>query len=79
VTDQVPAPPAAPVPGPTWLERNWMHAGAWVGGAAAIAVSFYDVEWGRQMVGADPFILASGLGAFGLSVAYAAGVKVPAP
>ena len=77
-----PAPtpvPAPPAPAPTWLERNWVHVGAWVGGALAIAISFYDIEWGRQMVEADPFIMVGGLAAYGVSGAFAAGVKVPTP
>jgi len=71
-----PAPPPAPV---SWLERNWPHVSAWIGGAAALGISFYDVEFGRRMVEMDPFILAGGLGAFGVSAAFAAGVKVPGP
>lgn len=71
------APP--PPPAQTWLERNWQHVSAWIGGAAAIGISFYDIEWGHQMAQADPFVLAGGLAAFGVSAAFAAGVKVPAP
>lgn len=72
-------PAAASAPGPTWLERNWMHVGAWIGGLLAFGAGFYDIEWGHQLHEAAPLVMAGGLAAFGVSGAFAAGVKVPAP
>jgi len=71
--------PIATTPQPGWLERNWMHVGAWIGGALAFGAGFYDIEWGRRMGEAAPLLLAGGLGAFGLSGAYAVGAKAPTP
>lgn len=70
-----PAPAATPAP--TWLERNWPHVSAWIGGALAFAAGFYDIEWGHQMAQAAPLVMAGGLAAYGVSGAFAAGVKVP--
>ena len=71
--------PTAVEPGPTWLERNWTHVSAWIGGALAFAAGFYDIEWGHQLGQAATLVMAGGLAAYGVSGAFAAGVRVPAP
>lgn len=71
---------AAPTPPPTWLERNWLHLGAWIGGALAFGAGYYDLEWGHQLGEAfSATLVVGGLTAFGVSVAYAAGVRTPGP
>jgi hypothetical protein len=54
------------------------HLAAWAGGLLAFGAAFFDIEWGHHMsselaVG----LLIAGLGAFGVSGAFAAGVRVP--